>query len=267
MTDHHEDGEIIDPTDAQLADDDVLAVDLPEDNAEVDFSHVIDDPYDSVVDAFADDLDADDLEVGDPDVDDPDADRIRFGGEDHSGLDRDVGAGLFDEQPDVADFTVADSGEADVDVGVYDPSPLLSLLGGDLGGDDFAAMIAVLGLDVDDLDARDSVRLLDALGVDARVEYGSIDRLVDVVVAGGDLRVSSEGATYAVEQFDDLRDTAVLRDVESGARYELPLEAFEDGWAAAANEMIVAPGEVGGTATVIVAVPLATALQPIALDL
>jgi hypothetical protein len=267
VTNHDDDGEIIDPTDAQFADDSLLDGDDSADQ--------------SGVERFGDEMFGDD-DIG-PDVTDSDdlEDLATVDSDDseNAGLDdvdgpgdtpTDDGRDIALTDPEVATESVDDE-PPDVwaGVGVYPIDPIVSLAAvADIDGDDVMAALADLGFDPADLDARDSVRLLDAVGVEARVEHGSIDLLVEHLADGGTLRVISDGTTYAIEQFDDLRDTAVLRSMATGVRYELPLEAFEDSWSNAANEMIVAAdGRGGGQDTLLVAAAVGNSIEPIGLDL
>lgn len=132
------------------------------------------------------------------------------------------------------------------EVGVFRPDHLDVLA--DLVGHPFisaADAIERLDLDADDLDARASIRVLDVLGVDARVEHGSVDALVEHLAEGGRIQLASDSGLFEVDGLDDRLDLLRMHSLSSGLQYELPLEEFEDSWAGAAFEMLVAGGADG----------------------
>ncbi len=132
------------------------------------------------------------------------------------------------------------------EVGVFRPDHLDVLA--DLVGHPFisaADAIERLDLDADDLDARASIRVLDVLGVDARVEHGSVDALVEHLAEGGRIQLASDSGLFEVDGLDDRLDLLRMHSLSSGLQYELPLEEFEDAWAGAAFEMLVAGGAGG----------------------
>lgn len=248
--------EIVDPTDVELVDggsDDALAT-PPELGA------LRADLGDGGLDAWQDDLDADldaDLEL-DLDADPDDLlDLLPDDGSDSAALDDldlddlDLDSEAFDaERPD-ADPDGRDPDDPTPDHGVFEPSAIVAWAAdGAVAGVDreaFDLAVASLQLDPLDLDGRQTVHVLDHLGVDARVEHGSIDDLVDRLGRGARLEIVSGDERFAVTRVDDLRDTMVLRANGTGAIVEVGLDRFEAGWAATAYEMIVAEGAASST--------------------
>lgn len=171
------------------------------------------------------------------------------------GLDDGFDDGFDDEEADSDssddvgfDPRFGDSDDRDgfADVGVFHPDHLdvlAELVGHPLVS--AADAIERLDLDADDLDARASIRVLDVLGVDARVEHGSVDALVEHLAEGGRIQLASDGGLFEVDGLDDRLDLLRMHSLSSGLQYELPLEEFEGSWAGAAFEMIVAGGAYG----------------------
>jgi hypothetical protein len=218
---------------------------------------------DQLDDAGDDDRGREDLR----DVDDPAALESAIhlgqdaGGDDVEGLTHDASGADISIDPDPPPAW------ADPDLGVFGIDAIGSLAelagGSAFGVDD---VLDDLGLDRGDLDARSSVRILDALGVDARVEHGSIDRLVEHLADGGHVRIASAGRSFDVEEVDDQRDVLVVRGLDGGLRYEVPLEHLDDHWASASYEMIVSPHGEDDVDVAMVSVDLGDVLTPISLD-
>ena len=244
MTDHdhqpfhaHDDGtdahEIVDPTDVELVDVDVDS------------------------DAGDHDAIASSLEYGSMGTDVADADPASWMEDDATDLTDPTDIDLddlrlldsvedeFDRGADALD------GDPPYEHGVFEPTAVVAwaeeaaLSGVDRSSFDLA--VEALRLDPLDLDGRQTVHVLDQLGVDARVEHGSIDALVDQFERGARLVIASGVERFVVTEVDDLHDTMVLRAQDSGAVVEITLDRFEADWAAASYEMVVSEGAIPST--------------------
>ncbi len=248
--------EIVDPTDVELVDGDGIDDTLP---TTPELGALRSDVGDADLTSWQDDdLDPDDLDLDldlDPDPDPDDLlDLLSDDGSDAADdldVDGEAAAEDRDGPDDDQDDTQDESDDRTPERGVFEPNAIVAWAAdGAVAGVDRAAFdlaVAALHLDPLDLDGRQTVHVLDHLGVDARVEHGSIDDLVDRLERGARLEIVSGDERFAVTRVDDLHDTMVLRANGSGAIVEVALDRFEAEWAAAAYEMVVADGATPST--------------------
>lgn len=222
-----------------VVDDEELDLDADGD-ADLDEFDVLD-PGDGAADddelAFDDLTDVDLTETDtDTDLADDDADAIELD-------DPDDGDGIPERVEDTAAQVAADW--PDAHLGVVDQRVVFELADASgVGPDELLAAARAIGLDdLDDLDGRQTVRLLDEVGVEATVAHGGVDDLVEVLAGGGSIRFGGPRGMYELTAIDDRADSAQITDVTDGSIHDVPLDAVEEAWAASAYELIVATAD------------------------
>jgi hypothetical protein len=95
----------------------------------------------------------------------------------------------------------------------------------------------------DGLDARTTVRLLHDVGIQAGLEYGSVDTLADHLRSGRSvvLGVGDDDGLTHITAIDEGEQTVTYRSPD-GALTTLPLQELTDIWEGAASEMLMADG-------------------------